>query len=125
MEQGWGLNIAPPPEPRPPRVCLTFAMFQHQSGPFLFTQAKFDPLTATFSTYRLVIAQCMHPYCSVIFLLLMSNIELLGDLVDYLVYMYLGRPCSPASKDMMMTMMMMMLLMIMFPQVTLGAQLLS
>ncbi|DBA77690.1 TPA: hypothetical protein ACH3X2_008392 [Trebouxia sp. C0005] len=24
MEQGWGLNIAPPPEPRPPRELLTF-----------------------------------------------------------------------------------------------------
>ena len=22
VEQGWGLNIAPPPEPRPPRVSL-------------------------------------------------------------------------------------------------------
>ncbi len=27
VEQGWGLNIAPPPEPRPPRVRLTFAIF--------------------------------------------------------------------------------------------------
>ncbi len=33
VEQGWGLNIAPPPEPRPPRVCLTFAQVQGTQVP--------------------------------------------------------------------------------------------
>jgi len=93
------------------------------AGAFQVAQVKVVPLIATFSIYRLLIAQCMHPYCSVIFLLLMSNTELLGDLVNHLVYTYLGRPCSPTSKDVIILTTMM--LMILLPRVTLGAHLMS
>ena len=38
-EQGWGLNIAPPPEPRPPRVSFSPKLNPNNSHNFILALA--------------------------------------------------------------------------------------
>ncbi len=95
VEQGWGLNIAPPPEPRPPRVCLNHAIAHSPLWLLPVCPCQLDShLLYSWSDHGPKHASFLPSDLSVV----MSNTELLGDLVHHLVYTRLGRLCSPTSK---------------------------